>query len=154
MLIMNAIRAVAEIIGSVLGMETVPPTRCGLARCGASFNCGRAGRQGGVYAGMLPVICRGTTVAVTEDAGQPADGRQRYHSAFDNPAMTLHILGEDLAELDTMAQTVIASLDRTAHISTTWGEINGIRIAPPSRTVRNDRPRYDVQLTINVEVIR
>ena len=68
--------------------------------------------------------------------------------------MTLHIIGDDLVALDTIADTVVAKMDRQAHIDTMFGTINGIRINPPKRTVRNDRPRYDIQLLIEMEIAR
>lgn len=176
---MNALRALAEFIaglwpdpvplrcgiavcgGGRLGTGTwwpidrwTVPAYCGEARAGASF-CGRIIANNGIFAGMLPVMySHRVTIGLTEDAGQPADDRQHYNTAYDNPSATLHLVGNDLTILDMTADRIIEALDRTAHISTEWGEINGIRIAPPSRTVRNDRPRYDVQLKIDMEVIR
>ena len=93
------------------------------------------------------------TGALVEDYGSPADPRQVYHTAFDNPAMTLHIVGDDLQRLDAVAEAIL-KLDRSSHIQTEYGTVNGLRIGPPKRQVRNDRPRYDLQLTIEMEMVR
>lgn len=134
--------------------EWTVPTYCGVARCGASF-CGRIIPNGAIFAGMLPVMySHRVTLGLTELAGGPADPRQVYHTAFDNPSMTLHVVGDDMQMLDRTADYIMGKLDRQAHIETTFGTVNGIRINPPKRTVRNDRPRYDVQLLIEMEIAR
>lgn len=135
--------------------QLTPQALCGVARCGASY-CNYTPLSVGVYAGMIPTRCLPgtTTAALTELAGQPADPRQKYHTAFDNPAFTLHLIGDDMVSLDKVAQRIIKRLDRTGHYDTIFGTINGIRIEPPKRTVRSDRPRYDLQLTINMEMAR
>ena len=104
---------------------------------------------------MLPVMySHRVTIGLTELPGSPADPRQIYRTAFDNPSMILHIIGNDLLSLDAVADEVIKTLDRTGHYDTTFGTVNGVRIGPPRRTVRNDRPRYDLQLTIDMETSR
>lgn len=169
----SAVRAFAELINPIWNDMLYP--RCGVTTCGTRrlryhqqtesiCNVARCGltRLGewhvyqGVYAGMIPVkIAPGTiTAAVTELPGGPADPRQVYDVAFDNPAMTLHIIGDDLVELDDLADRITVAFDRTAHHDTAWGTVNGISIGPPKRTVRNDRPRYDLQLTIDMEMAR
>lgn len=156
----SALRACAELINIVChGLTcpipwTVTPARCGVARCGNTYLNGQRGNAN-VYAGMVPVrMCpQLPTAALTELAGGPADPRQRYHTAFDNPSMILHIINDDLTAIDTIAERVL-KLDRSAHIDTPFGTINGIRIDPPKRTVRADRPRYDVQLLIEMEIAR
>ena len=148
-----ALRACAEIIrGAVAWKNTMP--RCNVARCGAT-GCADFTYRDGVYAGMLPVkLTADITGALTELPGSPADNRQRYDTAFDSPSMTLHIVGDDLVRLDAVAHAIIEGVDRRSHITTQYGEVNGIRVEPPTRTVRSDRPRYDVQLTINMEMAR
>ena len=148
-----ALRACAEIIAGILPWKA-PVARCNLARCGA-VNCGGHTYRDGVYAGMLPVILKegNITAALTELPGGPADPRQVYDVAFDNPSMTLHIVGDDLVRMDMIAELVL-KLDRSSHITTQYGEVNGIRINPASMTVRKDRPRYDVQLLIEMEIAR
>lgn len=135
--------------------ELVPSTRCNVAVCGVSY-CGRESNQSAVFAGMIPLkVCPDrVTMALVELPGSPADQRQIYHTAFDNPSMILHIIGNDLLSLDAIADEVIKTLDRTGHYDTTFGTVNGVRIGPPRRTVRNDRPRYDLQLTIDMETAR
>ncbi len=59
-----------------------------------------------------------------------------------------------MTALDTVAETIRAGADMTAHITTDYGTINGLRIGPPRRTVRNHGPRYDTQLTVTAEFIR
>lgn len=155
----SAIKALAEIINR-LSINTcrapwyINVARCNVARC----NVARLAydKDGRVYAGMIPLrMCpQLPTAALTELPGAPADPRQAYNTAFDNPSMMLHIIGDDLTALDEIAQTVITNLDRTSHIETSFGTVNGIRIAPPRREVRKDRPRYDLQLTIDMEMIR
>lgn len=128
---------------------------CNVARCGASY-CGRiATDSGGVYAGMRPTMySRHITLALTEDMGGTPDPRQVYDTAYDNPAMTLRIVGDDLEWLDYFARYIREELDMTSHISTDYGTINGLRIGPASRTNRPDRPRYEVALPIRAEYIR
>lgn len=155
----SALRACAEVLNTVCSGLTCPvrwnitPARCGVARCNKTPL--GAEDTGSVYAGMIPVrMCpQLPTAALTELAGGPADPRQVYHTAFDNPSMVLHIIGNDLTALDALAERVL-TLDRSAHIDTPYGKINGLRVSPPRREVRKDRPRYDVQLTIDMEMIR
>jgi hypothetical protein len=157
----SAVKACADLLNRVI-TDTCPtpwyitPARCGVARCGASYCAKEDGSKGNVYAGMLPtVMCKQyPTAALTEELGGPADQRQRFDWAFDNPSFTLHIVGDELTALDGIADTVIGALDGTGHYDTMFGTINGIRINPPKRTVRNDRPRYDVQLLIEMEMAR
>ena len=80
--------------------------------------------------------------------------RQRYDTAYDNPVYDLHIVGNDLTMLDRVAGHIREQLDRTSHIETGNGTINTLSIDPPVRSERKARPRYDVVLTINAEVIR
>lgn len=153
-----ALRACREILRRLWNDGTpdpwIIPAYCGRARCGATY-CAETDPRSGVYAGMVPVrIMNDVTVALTQDVGSPADPRQRYHAAFDNPAMTLHIIGEDLLTLDGIAETVLKNVDRRTHIDTAFGTVNGIRVMPPVRTVRSDRPRYDIQLSIEMEMVR
>ena len=170
---MNALRACAELINPIWDDFLYP--RCGATVCGtrrlrsmqdtvSRCNVARCGltRLGewyvyqGVFAGQIPTkIAPGTiTAALTELPGGPADPRQVYTTAFDNPSMTLHIIGDDLLELDEIADRITFLLDRTAHHDTAYGTVNGISINPPKRTVRNDRPRYDLQLVIDMEMAR
>ena len=150
----SAIKACAEILSGAITWRNVA-ARCNLARCGAT-GCGEIYRDG-VYAGMLPVRLDSMstiTAALVEDYGGPSDPRQAFNTAFDNPSMTLHIVGDDLLRMDMLAQTIIEKYDRISHISTTYGTVNGMRISPPKREVRNDRPRYDLQLKIEMEMVR
>ena len=148
---MSGIRAVAETVH-----EQIPNKRvsvCGVAVCGRT----RLGQleRATVYAGMIPLVhTDDVTVALTELPGGPADPRQRYDTAFDNPSFTLHILGEDLVRLDRVARDIRAGCDRTAHIETEYGIINTLSVGPPRRTVRTDRPRYDVQMQVDAEIVR
>lgn len=104
---------------------------------------------------MLPQVLPSIiTKALTELPGGPADPRQRYGTAYDNPAFILHIVGEDLCEIDKAAQIIRQEADHTAHIITEHGTINTLSIGPARRIIRSDRPRYDVQLTIEAEYIR
>ena len=145
-----ALRACAEILSSI---QWTVPARCNVARCGASY-CA-AEDEDIFYAGMVPVrMLRNITAALTELQGSPADPRQVYDKAFDNPSMVLHIIGDDLVWLDKIANEVLTRFDRISHITTQYGEVNGMRVNPPRRTVRSDRPRYDVQLTIDMEMVR
>ena len=126
--------------------------------CGASV-CGRTrlGQidQPAIYAGMIPLVqTSDVTIALTELPGGPADPRQVYGTAYDNPAYTLHILGEDLVKLDTMAEAIRKGADRTAHIETEHGTINTLAVGPARRIIRTDRPRYDVQMEISAEFVR
>lgn len=147
----SAIKAMAEIIAS---KWTDPyASRCNVARCGMAM----LGHQETttVYAGLIPqILTAPITLALTEEMGGPADPRQAYGTAFDNPSFTLHIVGEDMLKLDTVAHEIIAGTDRTGHYNTTYGEVNGISVGPPKREVRKDRPRYDVQLLIEMEIAR
>ena len=146
----NALKACAEILSSV---QWTVPARCNVARCGASYL--GAEDDDVYYAGMVPVrMLRNITAALTELPGEPADPRQSYNTAFDNPSMTLHIIGDDLVWLDKIANEVLTRFDRISHITTQYGTVNGMRVNPPRRTVRNDRPRYDVQLSIEMEMAR
>lgn len=147
------IRACAELLMDAIKWGNLP-ARCNVARCGLTY-CNDMTSKEGVYAGMLPVrLTSEITAALTEEAGEPADPRQRFDYAFDNPAFTLHIVGNDLVRMDAIAHRIISELDCTGHYDTAFGTINGIRINPPKRTVRNDRPRYDVQLLIEMEMAR
>ena len=147
----SAIRAVAEIIAGHWTERA--PAHCGIARCGLSTLGHRGSTQ--VWAGQIPQVCTAeVTVALTELPGGPADPRQEYADAYDNPSYTLHIVGEDLPRLDEVAHMIRAGADRTAHIATDHGTVNTLQVGPPRRTVRTARPRYDVQMTINAEFIR
>ena len=147
----SAIRAVAEIIAGHWTERA--PAHCGIARCGLSTLGHRGSTQ--VWAGQIPQVCTAeVTVALTELPGGPADPRQRYDTAYDNPRYTLHIVGEDLERLDAVAQEIREGADRTAHIATDHGTVNTLQVGPPRRTVRTARPRYDVQMTIDAEFIR
>ena len=127
---------------------------CGKARCGG-VRLGERGDVPAVYAGMLPIKAEGSiTLALTAIPGGEADPRQAYTDAYDNPAFTLHILGEDLVKIDRTAQAIREGCDRTAHIETEHGTINTLSVGPPRRIIRSDRPRYDLQLTIEAEYIR
>lgn len=148
---MSEILAVAEYIGSRIAE---PSARCGFARCGKSY-CGDdiEDRPALVYAGMIPQPRTGEVIAaLTENPGGPADPR-RSGVRYMDPAYTLHLIGDDLARLDGLADEVRA-LDRTAHIFTHSGEINSFQVAPPSRRMGMRRPRYDVTLGISAEVIK
>lgn len=148
----DALRACAEILRGIVPWKN-PPARCNVARCGAT-GCSDFTYRDGVYAGMLPVkITAEITGALTQLPGSPADPRQRYDTAFDNPSMILHIVGDDLQRIDAVAEAVL-KLDMSSHITTEYGTVNGIRINPAKRTVRSDRPRYDLQMTIEMEMIR
>lgn len=104
---------------------------------------------------MLPVRPEGPlTAALTALPGGEADPRQEYADAYDNPAFILHLLGEDLVRLDSVARDIREGADRTAHIETAHGTINTLAVGPPRRIIRSDRPRYDLQLTIEAEYIR
>lgn len=148
---MSEIDAVAEYIGSRIAE---PCARCGTARCGMSY-CGDDIEDGPytVYAGMVPEPRNGQMVAaLTERPGGPADPR-RSAVRYTDPAYTLHLIGDDLTVLDRVADKVRA-LDRTAHIMTMSGEINTFRVLPPERRMGMRRPRYDVTLGIDAEVIK
>jgi hypothetical protein len=149
----DALRACAEIIAGAFLFNNVPAI-CNVARCGLS-TCGYVRRTDGVYAGMLPLRLKNgyITAALTALPGSPADPRQAYDTAYDNPSMVLHIVGDDLVDMDSIADNILR-LDRSAHITTQWGTVNGLRVNPAKRTVRNDRPRYDLQMTIEMEMIR
>lgn len=145
------ILAVAEIIAGKWTDRA--PAHCGIARCGLTA-LGR-GRSTQVYAGQIPQVCTAeVTVALTELPGGPADPRQEYDEAYDNPSYTLHIVGDDLERLDAVAHEIREGADRTCHISTEYGTVNTLAVGPPSRTIRTARPRYDVQMTIDAEFIR
>jgi hypothetical protein len=149
----SPIRACAEILSGAIVWDGTPAI-CNVARCGTAY-CNDTTIEEGIYAGMIPVkLIRPITAALVEDYGGPADPRQRFDTAFDNPSMTLHLIGDDLVRLDTIAELIIRKYDRTSHIDTEWGTVNGLRIGPPKREVRNDRPRYDLQLTIEMEMAR
>ena len=143
--------AVAEIIAGKWTERA--PAHCGIARCGFT-RLGHAGSTQ-VHAGQVPQICLAdVTVALTERPGGPADPRQAYADAYDNPAYTLHIIGEDLARLDEVAHMIREGADRTAHITTEYGTVNTLQVGPPSRITRTARPRYDVQMAVDAEFIR
>lgn len=148
---MSGIRAVAEVL-----REHIPDKRlsvCNVAVCGQT-RLGQVERAQ-IYAGMLPQIHTDpVSIALTELPGGPADPRQTYTTAYDNPAYTLRILGEDLVRLDEIAQGIRAGADRTAHLITQYGTINTLAVGPPRRIVRSDRPRYEVQMEVRAEIIR
>lgn len=145
---MSAIRATAV---TVHAHDII--ARCNRAVCGETRCREMSGRP--VYAGMLPQIVReGLALALTELPGGPADPRQKYRTAYDNPTFILHILGEDMTEASKAGQIIRRNLDRHAHIETEWGIINTISIGPATMTSRPDRPRYDVQQEVTVEFIR
>jgi len=145
----SGIRAVAEYLRTFWKSGEV--SRCGLARCGYTH----LARTGNIYAGQVPIVCTETiTAALTENPGGPRDPRQIYATAYDNPGYTLHIIGDDLVCIDEAAETIRAGADMTAHITTDYGTINGLRIGPAKRTVRTFGPRYDIQMTITAEFIR
>lgn len=146
---MTAIRATADVIAGVLG--TVG-TYCGEAVCGTSVSAG--GRTRTVYAGRIPVLADDIVLALTEDPGAPAEDRQTYRTGYDDPEYTLHILSDDLVAADTLAQTIRSELDRTGHHVTDDGTINTLAVAPPRRTVRPMRPRYDLQVSVRAEYVR
>lgn len=127
---------------------------CGRARCGAA-HCGRIAQNGAFFAGTIPAMkSHAITLVLTEDAGGRPDPRQQYNTAYDNPAFTLHIIGDRLEWLDQVAGTLRERADRTGHIETADGYINGIHVAPPERKINTTRPRYDVTMRIETEVIR
>ena len=147
----SGIRAVADYLATVWTNDDT--CRCGVARCGYT-SLGATGSTD-IYAGMVPIACtQQVTVALTELPGGFADPRQGYAEAFDNPSYTLHIIGEDMKRLDEVAQEIRTGADRTAHITTEHGYINGISIGPPKRSVRKLRPRYEVTMTIDAEIVR
>ena len=126
---------------------------CGLAVCGRT-RLGEA-EKSDIYAGMLPLkYDESITVALTPLPGGPADPRQDYATAYDNPSFILHIIGENLVNLDRVAQDIRAGADRTSHIETEHGTINTLAVGPPRRIIRSDRPRYDVQMQVDAEIIR
>ena len=142
-------------VAEVLQAHVIPYViaRCGIAICGWT-RCAHIDTPT-VYGGMLPVMSRSdVTVALTRLPGGQADPRQIYAEAYDNPAFTLHVLGEDLIKMDDTAESIREGCDRTAHITTEYGTINTLSVGPPRRIVRSDRPRYDVQMTIEAEFIR
>ena len=108
-----------------------------------------------IFRGHYPCheIARNHAV-LTEDAGGLPDPRQRYTEAYDNPAFTLHIIGDRLEWLDQVAELLRERADRTGHIETAHGYINGIHVRPPQRDTRTSRPRYDVTMAIDTEVLR
>lgn len=104
---------------------------------------------------MIPLVqTTAVTIALTELPGGPADPRQVFDTAYDNPSYTLHILGEDMVQLGRVAEAIREGCDRTAHISTDYGTVNTLRVGPSRMTVRNDRPRYDVQMQVDAEIVR
>ena len=148
---MSGIRAVAETIRAYV--PAVYATICNRTRCGTRRLCETEVPP--VYAGMVPILQTPTvTLALTELPGGPADPRQVYDTAFDNPSYTLHIIGEDMVRLDTVAQGIRAGADLKAHIDTEYGIINTLSVGPPRRVVRSDRPRYEVQMQVDAEIVR
>lgn len=133
------------------GVVPPVPTECGVARCGQSH---LVETRLVCYAGLIPVRADNPIIALTENLGGPADPRQRYDTAYDNPSYTLHIISDDLILADTVAHTVRRALDLTAHHDTPFGTINTLSVGPASRTVRKQSPRYDVTMVIDAEVIR
>ena len=147
---MSGIRAVAEVLRRHIPSR--PVSVCNVAICGQT-KCGETPQQ--IYAGMIPLAYSDAVAfALTEIPGGPADPRQAYRTAYDNPAYTLRILGEDLVQLDEVAQGIRAGADRTAHLRTQYGTINTLAVGPPRRIVRSDRPRYEVQMEVRAEIIR
>lgn len=127
---------------------------CGRARCGLA-HCGRIAENGAFFAGIIPPMkSHAVTLVLTEDMGGRPDPRQEYVTAYDNPAFTLHIIGDRLEWLDQVAGYLREKADRTAHIVTDNGTINGIHVAPPERRINTARPRYDVTLKIDTETQR
>lgn len=127
---------------------------CGRTRCGMGY-CGRIVQNDAFFAGTVPTMkSHHITLALTEDAGGRPDPRQQYATAYDNPTFTLHIIGDRLEWLDGLAEYLRAHADRGAHIQTADGYINGIRVKPASRTTRTSRPRYDVTMQIDTEIVR
>lgn len=126
---------------------------CGRARCGAA-RCGRIVRNNAVFAGMVPAMtAHHITMALEELPGDRADPRQAYAEAYDNPAFTLHIIGDRLDWITALAE-FLHGMDMGQHIETEDGVLNGIRILPYDIKERPKRPRYDVQLHIDAEYIR
>ena len=126
---------------------------CGRARCGAA-RCGRIIRNDSFFAGMVPVMTSHyITLALEETPGGRADPRQQYAEAYDNPGYVLHIVGDRLDWITSLAE-FIHGLDMGEHIATEDGVLNGVRILPYDIRERPKRPRYDVQLTIEAEYIR
>lgn len=145
---MSAIRSVAD---AVVGYLPALPAECGVARCGEIHLGGELRR---CYAGLIPISADDPLVALTENIGAPADPRQRFREAYDNPSYTLHIISDDLVLADTFAEGIRKGLDRTSHIATPHGTINTLTVGPASRTVRNDRPRYDIMMVVDAEIVR
>ena len=127
------------------------PTECGVARCGQSYIGGTPRK---CYAGLIPICADDPIIALTENIGGPADPRQHYDEAYDNPSYTLHIISDDLLLADSIADIVRKALDFTAHHSTPYGDINTLSVGPTNRTVRTSGPRYDLTMVIDAEVIR
>lgn len=126
----------------------------GRAICGAA-HCGRIASNGAIFAGTIPAMkSHAITLVLTEDMGGLPDPRQQYATAYDNPAFTLHIIGDRLEWLDQVADILRSRTDRTAHIETENGIINGFHIAPPERRINTARPRYDVTMKIDTEIVR
>lgn len=147
---MTGIQSAADYLS---GIYTGPgDSICGLAVCGRT----RLGSDiTPIYAGMVPLaVADGITLALTEEPGGPSDPRQIADTYFDNPSFTLHIIGDDLVGLDAMAQRIREQADRRAHIATEDGIINGMRIGPPRRTARRAYPRWDVQMAVDMEIVR
>lgn len=142
-------------VGSYWPRDTFTiPARCGLARCGASY-CGRIVPNHALFAGMLPVMySHAVTIGLTELMGGEADPRQHYDTAYDNPGVMVRIVGEDMVTLDRVADAIRRHLDGAHHLNTAHGTINGMTAAPPVRMVRGDRPRYEVDITVEAEYIR
>lgn len=142
-------------VGSLWPMDTLTiPARCGLARCGASY-CGRITPNHALFAGMLPVMySHAVTIGLTELQGGEADPRQQYGEAYDNPGVMVRVVGDDMVTLDRVADAIRRQLDGGHHLATAHGTINGMTAAPPVRIVRGDRPRYEVDITVEAEFIR
>ena len=142
-------------VGSYWPSDTFTiPARCGLARCGASY-CGRIAPNHGLFAGSLPVMySHAVTIGLTELMGGEADPRQRYDTAYDNPGIAVHVVGDDLAQIDRVAEAIRERLDMARHITTPHGIINGMSCAPGVRRTRADRPRYEIIMTVEAEYVR
>lgn len=145
---MSAIRSVADAI--VAHLPTLP-AECGVARCG-EIHLGGELRK--CYAGLIPITSERPIIAITENVGAPADPRQRYRVAFDNPSYTLHIISDDMTAADEIAEDIREALDRSSHIDTAHGMINTMSVGPASRIVRDDRPRFDLTMVIDAEIVR
>lgn len=106
-----------------------------------------------VYAGLVPEPRNGIVIAVTETGGGPADTR-RGGTRYDDPGYTLHLIGDDMATLDNIAELVRRSTDRTAHITTVHGTIETFAVGPPTRRMGMRSPRYRIEMAVSAEMER